>query len=347
MHPYTGGIILETAAKLALIIAGNFSADEETSNADPCSLLTYLPNDLAECCKFIEWSSQPSTHYSMKMTLDMVNMFEPLLEDGYTAIIVISGSAVMDEMAYMTDLLWNHEQPVIYANLMVQGRAGMKEGLMNLRCSVLAALSPESRGKGVMVCSSGELFAASDVCMVDPTSTDNAFQSLEKGSVGKLLNDEIVFTRNARRPEFLARRPEAPAPVDIVWASLGGGEHMMSVLAFDKALQGLVLAGFGTGNISPLWVPHVRNIIRRRIPVAIVSRCQLGHVQESNTFEGSLPKLLEMGVMSGGKLNPYQARIRMSLGIAAGLTEQGLSLYMLNEPVSENSPALYRELLQP
>lgn len=327
-------------AKLALVIAGNFSADEE--NADPYSLLNYLPQDLAACCKIIEWSSQPSSHYSMKFTLDMANMFETLIEDGYEGIIVVAGSAVMDEMAYLTDLLWQHEQPVIYANLMVQGRAGLEEGLINLRCSVLAALSDDARNKGVLICSSGELFAAPEVRMVDPVSVDNAFESPEKGSLGKLLNGEIKFFRDIRRPEFLARRPETPVPVDIMWASLGGGERMLSMLSDDKTMAGLVLAGFGTGNVSPAWVPHIRNIIRRRIPVAIVSRCMLGHIQESSTAEGSLPKLFEMGVMSGGKLSPYQARIRMSLGIGAGLTQQGLSLYLLNRPVSEDTPLLYK-----
>jgi L-asparaginase len=331
---------LEPAAKLALVIAGNFSGDEE--NADPCSLLNYLPESLVGSCRLIEWSCQPSSHYSMKMTVEMANMFETLVEDGYAGIIVISGSGVMEEMAYLTDLLWQHDQPVIFANLMVRGRAGVKEGLMNLHCAVQAALSPEAEGKGVLVCSSGELFAASEVVMVDPASLDNTFQSPEKGSIGKMLNDEIKFFRNVRRPEFLARRPEIPAVVEIMWASLGGGERILASLATSRELQGFVLAGFGTGNISPAWIPHVRNILRRRIPVAIVSRCFQGYVSESNYFEGSFKKLTEMGVMSAGKLNPYQARIRMSLGIAAGLTDQGLSLYMLNQSVSEDSPLLYK-----
>ena len=331
---------MEPAPKLALVIAGNFSGEEE--NADPCSLLNYLPEELVLCCKLIKWSCQPSSHYSMQLTVEMANMFETLIEDGYTGIIIISGSGVMEEMAYLADLLWQHPQPVIFANLMVQGRAGVKEGLMNLRCSVLAALSPDAHGKGVLVCSSGELFAASEVVMVDPTSEDNIFQSPEKGSLGKMLNDEIKFFRSVRRPEFLAHRPQNPALVDILWASIGGGERIISMLADSREHQGFILAGFGTGNISPTWIPHLRNILRRRIPVAIVSRCFLGHVQETNHFEGGYYKLIEMGVMSGGRLNPYQARIRMSLGIAAGLTDQGLSLYMLNKPVSEDSPLLYR-----
>ena len=298
---------METQLKLALVIAGNFSGDEE--NTDPCTLLNYLPGPLAERCKFIEWSCQPSSHYSMQMMIEMSDMFETLIEDGYAGVIVISGSGVMEEMAYMADLLWQHSEPLIFANLMVQGRAGVEEGLMNLRCSVLAALSAGARDKGVMVCSSGELFAASDVVMVDPTSTDNTFQSPEKGSLGKLL---------------------------------GGGEKLISMLAGSRDIDGLVLAGFGTGNVSPTWVPHIRNAIRRRMPIVVVSRCFQGHVQDTNHFEGGYYRLMEMGVMSGGKLNPYQARIRMSLGLAAGLTEEGLKLYMLNQDVSEDSPVLYK-----
>lgn len=331
---------MDPKTKLALVIAGNFSGDEE--NADPCILLNYLPEEVVDQCHLIEWSCQPSNHYSMKLTVEMESMFETLISDGYTGIIVISGSGVMEEMAYLTDLLWAHPEPIIFANLMVRGRAGLKEGLMNLRCSVLAAISEEVKGKGVLLCSSGELFAASEVVMVDPTNPENTFQSPEKGSVGKMLNDEVRFLRNVRRPGLLARRPEIPATVELVHASLGGGETILYSLASGKEIEGLVMAGFGTGHVPPAWVPHIRNILRRRIPVAIISRCFQGHVAKSNYFEGCFLKLLEMGVMSGGSLNPFQARIKMALGIAAGLTEQGLSLYMLNQPVSEDSQLLYK-----
>ena len=134
--------------RLALVIAGNFSADEE--NADPGILLGYLPEELARCCEIKEWSCQPSTHYSMPMTLAMEEMFESLIAEGYTGIITVRGSGVMEEMAYLVNLLWQHPEPVIFANLMVQGRAGLKEGLVNLHCSVLAALSPEARDKGAL-----------------------------------------------------------------------------------------------------------------------------------------------------------------------------------------------------
>ncbi len=335
-----GGVVLLPLPRLALVIAGNFSADEE--NADPGILLGYLPDELARCCEIKEWSCQPSTHYSMPMTLAMEEMFESLVAEGYTGIITVCGSGVMEEMAYLVNLLWQHPEPVIFANLMVQGRAGLKEGLVNLHCSVLAALSPEARDKGVLLCSSSELFGADDVTLVDPGSPDSAFQSQEKGSVGKMLNGEIKFFSEPKRPPFLARRPKELPNVEIMWASLGGGESLLSFLASNRELGGLVLAGFGAGNVPPSWVPPIRNILRRRIPVAITSRCFQCHVHKTNDFEGSFEKLTEMGVMSGGKLNPFKARIRLSLGISAGLTDNGLSLYMLNQPVCDDINTLYK-----
>ncbi|MDY2984530.1 MAG: asparaginase domain-containing protein [Synergistes jonesii] len=326
--------------KLALVIAGNFFSDED--NADPGLLLGYLPEELAARCEIKEWSTQPSSHYSMSMTLAMEGMFESLADEGYAGIIVVSGSGVMEEMAYLVNLLWQHEAPVIFANLMVQGRAGVKEGLMNLHCSVLAALSDDARGRGVLLCSSGELFAADDVTLADPGSPDNAFQSPDRGSVGKMLNGEIKFFCEAKRPSFLARRPEELPNVEIMLACLGGGDILISSLASSRDLGGLVLAGFGAGNVPPSWVPTVRNILRRRIPVVITSRCLLSHVHKTNDFEGSFDKLTEMGVMSGGRLNPYKARIRLALGISAGLTDDGLSLYLLGRPVCDDVKPLYK-----
>ncbi|MEG1602868.1 MAG: asparaginase domain-containing protein [Cloacibacillus sp.] len=331
---------MQQLPKLALVIAGNFSADED--NADPNLLLNYLPQELALRCEIKEWSCQPSSHYSMAMTLAMEQMFESLADDGYGGIIVVSGSGVMEEMAYLVDLLWQRPIPVIFANLMVQGRAGVKEGLMNLHCAVRAALSGEAREMGALICSSGELFAADEVRLVDPVSSDNAFQAPEKGSLGKMLNSEIKFFRAPKRPGFLARKPAEMPCVEILWASLGGGDLILAQLAAARDLGGLVLAGFGAGNVPPLWIPQIRNIIRRRIPVAVVSRCFQGDVHKTNEFEGSFEKLLEMGVMSGGRLNPFQARIRMSLGIAAGLTDNGLSLYMLGQQVSDDINTLYK-----
>ena len=116
----------------------------------------------------------------------------------------------------------------------------------------------------------------------------------------------------------------------------------MSSLSKSREIEGVVLAGFGLGCVPPAWMPPIRNLLRSRVPVAIVSRCSNGEVCATNDFEGGFKKLTELGVISGGRLSPYHARIRMSLGLGAGLTERGLSLYLLGQSVCEDIPLLYK-----
>lgn len=327
--------------KFALVIAGNFFGDDES--AAPGAALSLLSAELRKKCEVVEWSCQPSTYYSFSLMMEMTAMLKKLAARGFDGVVVISGSAVMEEMAYLTDLLWQEDIPVIYTNLQCfAGSRAMEDMSMTLKCASLAAVSDEAKSRGVMVCSASELFAASDVVMFDPSSTDNALRSPSGESVGKMLNGRVIFTKTWRRPEFLARTPDGPANVEVVFSTMAGGVSILSHLASDKSLDGAVLAGCGLGSVPPAWLPHIRNLLRRRVPVAIVSRCIMGSVSDIGTYEGSHKKLLEMGVISGGRLNPYQACIRMTLGIAAGLTERGLALYMLNCPVSEDIPELYK-----
>jgi L-asparaginase len=335
---------LKNSDKLAIVVAGSFAAGEE--NADNALLLKTLSDEAASRCGLIEWSTQPSSYYSMKLTLDMINLCERLVsEDGYGGIVVVAGSAAMEEMAYMCDLLWQREEPVIFANLMIKGRFGSEEGFDNLRGSVAAALSPEAAGRGVLVCSDKKFFAASEVVMVDPYTPDKTFQSPQYGALGEVTGGSVKFFRNPDRPNFLARKPEEPAHVEAVWATMGGGDRIIAALAsaaVARSIDGVVLAGMSLGSLPPSWTPHILNILRCRIPAVIVSRCFQGSARESAYFEGSCKKLIEIGVMPGGSLSPYRARIKMSLGIAAGLTQKGLSRYLLGGAVSEDVPEFYK-----
>jgi L-asparaginase len=52
-------------------------------------------------------------------------------------------------------------------------------------------------------------------------------------------------------------------------------------------------------------------------------------VVTSYAYEGSAQKLLEIGVLSGGNLTPLQARLKLAVGIGAGLTGKDLQRYLL------------------
>jgi L-asparaginase len=119
--------------------------------------------------------------------------------------------------------------------------------------------------------------------------------------------------------------------VEIIYASLGGGEILLSALQNKGAneIDGIVLAAFGDGEIAPSWISYVKKFLREEVPIVLTSRCVNGRVIPGSNFEGSAYRLIEMGVYNGGGLNPLQARIKMSLGLGAGLKGEELQAYIL------------------
>ena len=109
---------------------------------------------------------------------------------------------------------------------------------------------------------------------------------------------------------------------------------MVEFLASDekRELDGLVIAGFGSGNVPPSWIPHIKKLVKDDIPVVITSRCPQGHTRGMPyTFEGNMARLLEIGVFDGGGLRPLQARLRLAVALGAGLSRQELQAYLLEE----------------
>ena len=144
---------------------------------------------------------------------------------------------------------------------------------------------------------------------------------------------ELMSLRSPRRGKILGIDTSPARNVEILDTSLGGGDILLNALLDGRVsdLDGLVVSGFGGGDVPPSWVPLLRKIMRAEVPVVLASRCPLGRVQAGRDFEGSASRLLEMGLISAGPLTPIQARIRLAVGLGAELTGQDLRSYMLNE----------------
>ena len=118
--------------------------------------------------------------------------------------------------------------------------------------------------------------------------------------------------------------------IPIITASFGDGDIILKSL-LDKRfeeLDGLIVSGFGDGDLPSTWVPMLKKILKSEIPIVLTSRYPFGCVQSNEDFEGSAAQMLDMGLISAGMLSPYQARIRLAVGMAAGLKGDDLAKYM-------------------
>lgn len=292
-------------------------------------MLSWLSPELAATAHVTEWSHQASSHYTVRMTTDLVSLLTQQVSGGAQAVIVCCGTDTIEEIAYLTDLLWPYPQPVIFAGSHDASDRLGSDAKAVLHEAFLAAASRECWGKGVLVCVEGLLFAASDLIETS-NYRRSGYAGIQRGPVGDIIDDKVrVWQTPQRCKAFDPASVEPARNVELINAALGAGELLLAGLV-DRVqnLDGLVLAGFGGGNVYPGWISSIRTLLRADVPVLLVSRCLQGRIIEHTDFEGSYMRLKEMGVLDGGSMNPLKARIKMSIGIGAGLRGEDLQEYL-------------------
>jgi len=285
----------------------------------PCEVVPY------------DWTRQPSCHYTIGMTTDLVELLRKTVKDGVQGIVVTCGTDLMEEMAYLTDLLWPYPQPVVYTGAMLPSDCPGTDSSLNLTQAFIAASSEQAWGQGVTVCFQDQLFAASEVRKVHSSRRD-AFESPGRGPIAEIIQNRIQLYRSPLRTATLGEYVTPAREIELVLgrSSDGGDAPPSDALAKGPDLDGLVLAGTGSGNVPPSWQPHIRSFLKREIPVVITSRCSQGRVSRMYGYEGSAKRLIEMGVLDGGGLRPTQARLKLAVGLGGGLKAKSLQLYLLN-----------------
>ncbi|QTX32806.1 asparaginase [Aminithiophilus ramosus] len=321
--------------KIALVAAGGsmgmIFSERQEGHAPGLSaedIARWLPEEIRRDILVVDWSHQPSSHFSIRMTTDLVEVLKKLVVDGVQGIVVTCGTDVLEEMAYLTDLLWTYPQPVIFTGAMRPSDLVGSDAMINLHQSLLAVRCEAVWGLGVLACFQDQLFAASEITEEIPHRRD-PFAAPGLGPVGEIRYDRIVLVRRPKRPTSFSSAVTPAREVELVTAALGGGERLIAALAQGAPLDGLVLAGFGLGNVPPAWLPHIKTLLKNNVPLVVTSRCPQGTVDTLYGFEGSARRLLEFGVFSGGSRRPVQARLRLSVGLGAGLQGDDLRKYLL------------------
>ena len=326
--------------KIALILAGgqivfkNGSTETEGVPLSEEELLTFLPDDVREKIHVVDWSRQPVCHYTLRMCGDLLQIARAQIEEGANGVVVTCGTQALTEIAYYADLVWSYPQPLVFtASIFRAGTPGSETSLL-LSQSVRAAESQACWGQGVLVCVQDKIYAASELYHFSNYGR-NGFVVRPCGPIAELSEPvgAVVPLRSPRRGRILDIGISPARHVEIVEASLGGGDTLLNALLDGRVseLDGLVIAAFSGGDVPPSWIPILRKIMRADVAVVLASRCPVGRVQASDDFEGAAKHLLEMGLISAGNLNPHQARIRLALALGAEMTGQDLRAYMANE----------------
>src|SRR5262245_38274100 len=308
----TGGTI-DSVGTDRLDLAWYMEANKRLGSGE---LLAQLPElkSIAEV-KEIAFRRMPSHALVDKDWLELVALIESIFaNDQADGIVVTHGTNTLEETAYFLNLTLKTDKPVVIVGSMRPSSAISADGYLNVVNAVRVAADPSSRGRGCLVVMNDSIFNARDVTK-NATYRVEAFQSRDLGPLGFADADgKVVYyhqptRKHTTQTEFDVRTMRSLPRVDVVLSYVNADGAMIDAAAKAGA-KGIVSAATGAGRPTPAQDDAFDRAYREHgVIMCLCSRVASGHVVHS-------PGLKRRGFVASDNLQPWKARILLSLGLS-------------------------------
>lgn len=232
------------------------------------------------------------------------------------AVVVTHGTDTMEESAYLADLGYPGDKPVVFTGAQLPADHAEPDGPANLRDAIRLAREPDTRGLGVLICMAGAAYAAAEATKAHSTAPD------PWGCTGldpvALVEDRTVTVRRrpARPPVALAVPPgAAERRVELVKVAAGSDGDMLRAVR-DLGAEAVVLEAFGLGNVPAPVTAAVAELVSAGLFVVVVTRCGSGPTA-AVYGNGGGADLHRAGALLVSHLSGPKARILVLAALAA------------------------------
>lgn len=232
------------------------------------------------------------------------------VDEGAAGVVITQGTDTLEEAAYLLDLFWERPEPLVVTGAMRASHQPSADGPANLIAATRTAVDDGSRDRGVLVVFDDAIHQARWVAKTDSVST-GAFRSPVFGPIGRLVENEVVYAAPLGRvaPLMLRSDQELGDPrVPLVATYLGDDGYALRALRPDD-IDGVVIAGFGAGHVSPRMADAIEELAQD-VPVVFASRTGSGPTGKAMYgYPGSEVDLVRRGAIPAGWLPPVKARL--------------------------------------
>ncbi|MFD1421145.1 asparaginase [Lactiplantibacillus songbeiensis] len=267
----------------------------------------------------------PSPHITPVQMLALKQRIAKAAHEGIDGVVVTHGTDTLEETAYFLDLTLPNELPVVVTGAMRSANEIGSDGLHNLETAIQTASTPDAADKGVLVVMNDEIHSARYVTKTHTTNVAT-FRTPTFGPIGLVAKHGVVFFESLLRSTVCPIQTVADN-VFLVKAYAGMGPELLEAIT-QPSTNGVVIEALGAGNLPPVTLPAVQALLDMGIPVVLVSRCFNGIAQDVYDYEGGGVQLKQMGVIFCQGLNGQKARIKLLVGVSAGMSGDELARFV-------------------
>lgn len=247
-----------------------------------------------------------------------------LSRDEVAGVVIAHGTDTMEETAYWLDLTVASDKPVVLTGAQRNASSPDFDGPRNLLNAIRIVVSPDARGKGVMLAMNNQINAARSVTKTH-TGDVETFKSGDFGLLGGVWDDRVLFTRAPLRRQHIELAHDtatgaAEMPRVEILAMFGGADGALLRYAVDQGARGIVVQAVGMGNMNVSMYEAVLYALSKDVPVVISTRVPNGRTMPVYGFVGGGKTTVEAGAVMAGDLSPQKARLLLILLLHRGVT---------------------------
>ncbi|QIS15465.1 asparaginase [Nocardia arthritidis] len=258
-----------------------------------------------------EFGHRGSTDYTLADYYDLARLIDQRLAD-HDAVVVSSGTATMEELAYFLDLTVRSTKPVVVTGAMRPWTAIGSDGPPNLYNAIRLGASGRTKCFGTTVTLNDQIFPARDATKTDSTRL-NTFTTREYGDLGTIDEAGVRLQRAPARIKDCGDPGKWETPFDLSTITRESLPRVEIASAYLAAAGEPVTADVGAG---------AKGIVFAGTPSPgqmTAATAAAGHgvaVVAANGYgAGAISVDPKVGVISAGDLAPKKARILLLLAL--------------------------------
>ena len=266
----------------------------------------------------------PSSYLTFDHVLLCYDWAKAQVAQGANGIVLTQGTDTLEETAFLLDLIWDSDTPLILTGAMRNPQQAGAEGPANLLASIIAAASKNSAGRGVQVVMNNWIHEARWV-RKNHTADVNAFSS-QVGPAGTVFENKSQYFRSASKRVVFTKPTQLDKQVFLWETSLGDSAQTLEDIA--QQYDGIVISAFGAGHVSEKMAEILKKLAAS-LPVIVSSATQHGSTAYNTYgYVGAEIDLQKSGMMMSAWLSPKKSRLLLSIVLANRLPVSSFQTYL-------------------